>query len=302
MSRIRSIHPGLFTDEAFVCLSPMARILLMGIWTECDDDGIFEWSPLKLKMRVLPADNADASGLLEEMLSANVVMRFDAEGKAYGAVRNFCQYQRPQKPKAVHPKSEAVRDFINMKAREKRDGTGAVQDEYDTPTVIPRQMKEEGGRRETLSGKPEESKARKRADTPAQMIVPDWIPQEAWKAFVEMRRAMPKIPFTVKAAKGIVDDLEAFRAAGHNVEAILLKSVKLGYRGVFAPDKPEGAAPAAAAPMNEADRVAYLAKLQSAPHLRGNQTEGLAQRNPTHGGRGATPIGELAMRLTEHAA
>ncbi len=55
MARIRSIHPGLWTDEAFVSLTPYARLLFMGIWTECDDMGSFEWSPLKLKMRLLPA-------------------------------------------------------------------------------------------------------------------------------------------------------------------------------------------------------------------------------------------------------
>lgn len=41
MSRIRSIHPGLWTDEAFVSLSPMARLFLMGLWNECDDMGSF---------------------------------------------------------------------------------------------------------------------------------------------------------------------------------------------------------------------------------------------------------------------
>jgi hypothetical protein len=48
MSRIRSVHPGLWTDEAFVELSFPARMLLMGIWTECDDGGAFVWRPLTL--------------------------------------------------------------------------------------------------------------------------------------------------------------------------------------------------------------------------------------------------------------
>jgi hypothetical protein len=40
----------------------MARLFFMGLWNECDDYGSFEWSPLKLKMRLLPGDNADAAG------------------------------------------------------------------------------------------------------------------------------------------------------------------------------------------------------------------------------------------------
>ena len=70
MARIRSIHPGLWTDEAFVSLTPYSRLLFMGIWTECDDMGSFEWSPLKLKMRLLPADNIDAGELLAELEAA----------------------------------------------------------------------------------------------------------------------------------------------------------------------------------------------------------------------------------------
>src|SRR4051794_19179480 len=38
-ARIRSIHPRLFTDEAFVSCLPLARLLLLGIWTEADDHG-----------------------------------------------------------------------------------------------------------------------------------------------------------------------------------------------------------------------------------------------------------------------
>ncbi len=41
MARIRSIHPGLFTDEAFMALSLLARVVLPGLWTECDDQGVF---------------------------------------------------------------------------------------------------------------------------------------------------------------------------------------------------------------------------------------------------------------------
>jgi hypothetical protein len=33
MPRIRSVHPGLFTDEAFVTVSMAARVLLIGVWT-----------------------------------------------------------------------------------------------------------------------------------------------------------------------------------------------------------------------------------------------------------------------------
>lgn len=123
MARIRSIHPGLWTDEAFVSLSPFARLLFMGIWTECDDMGSFEWSPLKLKMRLLPADNQDAGALLAELEAADTVMSYDVGGKRYGAVRNFCQFQRPKKPNSTYPQTDAVRAYVATEARSTRDGS-----------------------------------------------------------------------------------------------------------------------------------------------------------------------------------
>jgi hypothetical protein len=112
MARIRSIHPGLFTDEAIVVLSPMARFLFIGILTECDDGGIFEWKPISLKMRLLPADNVDMAALLSELADANVVRRYCAEGREYGAVRNFCRFQRPKKPKLTHPMPAELRTYV----------------------------------------------------------------------------------------------------------------------------------------------------------------------------------------------
>lgn len=116
MARIRSIHPGLWTDEAFVSVSTMARLLHIGIWNECDDIGCFEWKPLTLRMRLFPADNADVPALLAELIAANMIMRYSVNGKDFGAVRNFCKYQRPKAPKSVHPNTPEVLIFVGSSA------------------------------------------------------------------------------------------------------------------------------------------------------------------------------------------
>lgn len=98
MPRIRSVHPGLFTDEAFMQASLQARLLMIGIWTECFDDGVFEWKPLTLKARIFPVDNCNVSDLLGELEGLDFIVSFDSGGKKYGAVRNFRKYQRPKNP------------------------------------------------------------------------------------------------------------------------------------------------------------------------------------------------------------
>ena len=82
MSRIRSVHPGLWTDEQFVSLSAFARLLVIGLWNECDDGGTFEWKPITLKMRLLPADNVDVASLLAEIEDAGIAIRYEIEGKS----------------------------------------------------------------------------------------------------------------------------------------------------------------------------------------------------------------------------
>ena len=98
MPRIRSVHPGLFTDEAFVTLSMPARVFLIGVWTDADDHGVFEWKPISLKMRLFPNDNIDPAAMLEELAAVDLVRKVAHEGKPYGIVRNFCKWQKPKNP------------------------------------------------------------------------------------------------------------------------------------------------------------------------------------------------------------
>ncbi|MCK1459214.1 hypothetical protein IVB34_12700 [Bradyrhizobium sp. 2] len=143
MARIRSIHPGLFTDEAFASLSMAARVLLLGIWTEADDQGVFEWKPVTLKMRIFSADNLDVIPLLEELTAANSIRQFSLEGKLHGAVRNFCRYQKPKTPKYRAVTDDEIRNYVASKYP--KEETAASQPEtFPQNGEIDRQ-REEGG-------------------------------------------------------------------------------------------------------------------------------------------------------------
>lgn len=112
MSRIRSIHPRLFTDECFASASPIARLLIIGLWTEAWDDGVFDWKPLVLKMRLFPADTIDVEPLLAELAALNIITRFESDGRVFGAIRNFCKFQRPKKPNASGRLPDALRAYV----------------------------------------------------------------------------------------------------------------------------------------------------------------------------------------------
>ena len=143
MSRIRSIHPGLWTDEAFVTLTPVARLFLIGLWNECDDRGIFQWSPLQLKMRILPLEGVQPEKLLFELVEAGFVLSYIIAGKQFGAVKNFMKFQHPKKPRFIFPVTDDVCHFVS-------DGE-SVPNEFPTgsePVPIGEEGKGEEGKGE----------------------------------------------------------------------------------------------------------------------------------------------------------
>lgn len=123
MARIRSVHPGLSTDEAYMAMSAYAKAAWPTLWTECDDSGIFEWKPLVLKARLLPADAVDFETIMEEWVRLGVVRKLVIEGKSYGAVRNFCRFQRPKKPNYRDLLPDEFRTYVGLKPPE--FGTGS---------------------------------------------------------------------------------------------------------------------------------------------------------------------------------
>lgn len=174
MARIRSIHPALFTDEAFVTLSPLARVLLLGIWTEADDHGAFDWKPLTLKMRVLPADNADVTALLGELATANVVKQVEIGEKAIGLVRNFCRFQRPKNPSYRITLPTDYWSYVGM------NKDGSIPNHQSSPSATPAEPEPDPPAPETRPQRKEEGWNRRRerkkpiqSSTPDVVVVPE---------------------------------------------------------------------------------------------------------------------------------
>jgi hypothetical protein len=141
MSRIRSLHPGVHTDEAWASISIAARWFAAALMQEADDHGIFEWKPLQLKMRIFPADTISVPELLAELEAAGIIRQFTHKGKAYGAIRNFGKYQRPRRPKYAYPLPDELRAFVAA------DYRGKVAEPGDEHGAV-RTVSEQGGAKE----------------------------------------------------------------------------------------------------------------------------------------------------------
>ena len=131
MARIRSVHPGMASDEIYMSMSIAAKAAWPLLWTECDDNGIFEWKPIVLKARIFPADAVDFAIILAEWSELGCVRKIEVDGKPYGLVRNFRRCQRPKNPsyRFVLPKEHEL--YVGL------SGTGTPASAQSTPSATP---------------------------------------------------------------------------------------------------------------------------------------------------------------------
>jgi hypothetical protein len=125
VARIRSTHPGQWTDEAFATLSPLAHLLAIGVRNEADDGGVFEWRPVQLKVRILPLYQCDVAELLAKLEKHDIVRPYEVDGKRYGAIRNFHRFQSPDKPREIYPKVDWVDAYTARKPRKAAEPSGS---------------------------------------------------------------------------------------------------------------------------------------------------------------------------------
>lgn len=176
MSRIRSLHPGLFTDDAYMTLSMAARELIKGLWCEADDNGIFVWKPLTIKARIFPADNLEIGELLAELECANFIAKFEHDGKSYGAIRNFLKFQKPRRPSVSHPIPQNAAKYLGSQPVIP-DLKHTEDDEFPTLSGTSRTlsgksplMEDGGGKGSSVSSLRSETAAEAATDDPVKAI------------------------------------------------------------------------------------------------------------------------------------
>lgn len=67
--------------------------------------------------------------------------------------------------------------------------------------------------------------------------IPHWLPADAWNGWLEMRRAMKRVPLTERAQQIALKQLAEYHAQGYDVAAILDESTMRGWRGLFVSDR-----------------------------------------------------------------
>jgi len=79
-----------------------------------------------------------------------------------------------------------------------------------------------------------DAKSKRASKSASEFTVPDWMPAEAWAAFLDMRDRKGAWP-SPGAVDLIVDKLDRWRAAGHDPGDVLNTSTMNNWTGVFEP-------------------------------------------------------------------
>lgn len=88
----------------------------------------------------------------------------------------------------------------------------------------------EQGNKETSIKEPKGSSIQRAKEV--EVMVPDWMPIDAWAGFLEMRRRIKK-PATPRAQQLLIAKLEQMDRAGQNIAAVLDQSTMSNWQGIF---------------------------------------------------------------------
>jgi uncharacterized phage protein (TIGR02220 family) len=106
MARIRTIKPEFWTSEQVVECSPTARLLFIGIWSFCDDNGVHPDSIKRLKMEVFPSDaisDVAIKEMISELLKAGLIEHYVVGELGFWRVTGWAKHQKIEKPTYRHP-------------------------------------------------------------------------------------------------------------------------------------------------------------------------------------------------------
>jgi hypothetical protein len=133
MARIRTVKPEFWTDEKVVSLSPLARLLFIGLWNFVDDDGRGEYSPKRLKMQILPSDAADITELLGEIRREKMILIYTIDDKEYFQVCGFAKHQKVDKrsPSKLPPPPNSA-EFPRVVPTEWKGKEGIKEEDNNT--------------------------------------------------------------------------------------------------------------------------------------------------------------------------
>ena len=180
MARIRTIKPGFFRHEELFEAEretglPL-RLAFAGLWTACDREGRFKWSPRQLKLDCLPFDDVDFSRVLDALATRGQIVKYVVDGVDYGYIPTWHRHQ-------IINNREAKSEIPEPSGNNELTRDPRVDDACTTP-LIPAQGERKGKEQER-----KDSRRVADATPPAANRF-----EEFWKAYPRRKGDNPRKP------------------------------------------------------------------------------------------------------------
>lgn len=101
MARKRMISPDFFSDEKVGALSPIGRLIFIGLWILAEDNGVGRANMAMLRGQILPYDDislAEFTTEFQELSKLNLINTYEVKGQSYYRIINFLKHQTINHP------------------------------------------------------------------------------------------------------------------------------------------------------------------------------------------------------------
>jgi hypothetical protein len=208
----RYLKPGIRDSELIDSLSPMAEVMFYRLLVTVDDFGRFDARPAMIKSQCFPikekTTQKHCEEAIKELCEAGLLMVYVVDQKPFLQVLKWDNVPRSKESKFP----AYVEGCMQLYA-----------DVCKPRTLLPETVTVTVTKTET-----------KTVNTASPFVLPDWIPSEAWDAFMEVRRTK-KAKATPYALSLIVKTLEKIRDAGHDPIDALHSSIRSNWTDVYMP-------------------------------------------------------------------
>ena len=119
MARNRMIKVEFWSDQKIGHLTPLARLLFIGMWNFADDSGVCRANPIYLKSQVFPYDNIskpDMDKALKELTCGGLIKCAEYSGEDFLLISNFKKHQqinRPSKFRYISDNEDNLLELFN---------------------------------------------------------------------------------------------------------------------------------------------------------------------------------------------
>ena len=211
----RFINTEIFSDSWFSELSPENKLFYVYLFTKCDHAGIIDLNPRLAEFETGIKGLAKSMQTVTKELGNRLVRLRDN----YYCLPKFVKFQYP---KGLNTNVKAQLSVVNRLAEFDLD--------YNSLLTVTKQLSNSSltvQDKDIDIDKDIEIKTEKKKD---KFILPDWISQDSWDGFVEMRKKIKK-PLTDRACTGIINKLD--KLGKQNADAILDQSTENCWQTVY---------------------------------------------------------------------